>query len=251
MNNIFHRITKKMYVCFYLIFFQRKKGQQVFMYKKTKHSDLLIVFFSAFGEKQRKGGYNYIWSTRKMKANKLWIRDRFGYYGVGSYYFGTNFPNKSFQREIIDIISQHSLNKKLFFCGTSKGGSAALFYGLLMNADHIIIGSPQYFIGDYLKQNNYHIKIAESICPSGNRTMLLNSILKETICNKTFTGDINLLFSSNEGSYKDHLEPLIFDLKKFNLSVYDAQYSSHNQVAYYYPNYLMAVFNNKKGVNNG
>lgn len=251
MSNIIQRIIKKVYIAFLLLFFQQKKGRQVYLFKKNKHSDLLFVFFSAFGKKLKKGGYNYVWSARKLKANKLWIRDRFGYRGVGSYYLGTDFPDVSFQREIIDIISQYRHNKKMFFCGTSKGGTAALYYGFLMNADSIIIGSPQYLVGDYLAQNNYHSMIAKSICPLDNRKVLLNSFLKETICKNSFTGSINLLFSSKEDSYNVHLESLISDLSRFNLNTFDALYTNHNEVAYFYPKYIYTILTNKKGANNG
>ena len=57
--------------------------------------------------------------------------------------------NEVIESLIKEIMSSAKVTR-LVFCGSSKGGSSALYYGLKMKADAVICGSPQYNILQYL-----------------------------------------------------------------------------------------------------
>lgn len=228
----------------FILLHERKYNHQTYLFSKSKHSDILIVVFSAFGGKYQIGGYNYVWTLKDVKANKLFIRDRFGYSSVGSYYLG-EYHNLTFSHidEIKSLIGMYGKGKKCVFCGTSKGGSAALYYGLCFHNSEIIIGSPQYFIGDYLNENDYHRMILRSICDTKDSVDILNGLLPNCIeenKDKANENVIYLMISSKEKSYQHHLLSLINQLTKsgYNVCVNDAKYDKHNDIAFHYPMYL-------------
>ena len=142
---------------FFIIFHEHSFGSEKYLFKNNK-SNKLIVFFSAFGPENSPGVYNYVWSSKTIKADKLWIRDRCGYNKVGTYYLGNNYPDLSFIQEVERLIKKYGSNKEIICCGTSKGAWAALFYGIRLNVSKIIVGSPQYYIGTYLNEKPYHQK---------------------------------------------------------------------------------------------
>lgn len=232
---------KRIWVLFFILFHERKYSNDKFLFKGSRKSSLLIVFFSAFGQENRPGAYNYIWTTRKFKCNKLWIRDRLGYKGVGTYYLGTDYPNSNYIGNVIDLIRKYSYGKKIVCCGTSKGGSAALFYGLKLKVDVIVSGSPQYYIGTYLNKKTYHQKIAHEICHSKYFETILNNVLvDEILASQPKQTSIHLLVSSLEQSYRNQLLPLINDLsKKHRISIEDKKYLNHNDVGIFFTDYLI------------
>lgn len=83
-------------------------------------------------------------------CNKLYILDDFGC--RASYYL---CENRDFyiERSVISLIKQivrdNNINH-VISCGSSKGGYAAIYYGIKYGFDSIIAGSPQYLLGDYL-----------------------------------------------------------------------------------------------------
>ena len=167
---------------FFIALHEKNYKSQTYAFRKGVADTPLIVVFSAFGEMYQPGGYNYVWSLRKLKANILWIRDRFGYCKVGTYYLG-QYDGQVFHnwKEVNELIDKYSYGKKVYFCGTSKGGSAALLYGLEHPDSVIVSGSPQYYIGDYLNQNDYHRKIKDAICSTSNTDEILNNLLSSSI----------------------------------------------------------------------
>lgn len=236
------KIFRKIWIFVYLLFHQKKYLRQKYVFEKHNDKRLLIIF-SAFPKQSRRGGYNYLWSLRKVKVNKLWIRDRFGSNGAGTYYLGEDFPSfDSFVKEIDAIISKYSEGKITYFCGTSKGGSAALLYGLRLNGDFIICGSPQYYIGSYLSENAYHRQLMAGICRSSNAKDLLNDLLPKEV-SKHGNKKVFLLISKNEKSYAEHLKPLIYDLEQnqYQLSVFDARYQNHDEVGLYFVSYIEQI----------
>ena len=231
----------------FIMIHEKHYKSQTYMFQKYRNSNSLIIVFSAFGGKCQPGGYNYVWSLRSIKTNKLWIRDRFGYCAVGTYYLGkydgVQFTNV---KEITELIKKYNSDKRTFFCGTSKGGSAALFYGLKFPDSIIVSGSPQFYIGDYLNQNEYHKKIKQSIYASYEIDSILNELLPKCIkqysCNSKLY-DVFLLISTKEPSYKHHLSELIKEMVKegYNVHINDMRYENHNDVGKFFPDYLKTI----------
>ena len=127
------------------------KGKFLFVDNK---SDTLLIVFSAFtGEVPR---YNYFYSFKELhNISQLYILDNYG--KRGSYYLyenGSSFPENDVKVLVESIIKKYSI-KKIITAGTSKGGTAAIYFGLKLHADHIFSGACQYYIGTYLDREEH------------------------------------------------------------------------------------------------
>lgn len=177
-------IKSKLVRC-YIKVKERQNNGISYVYQRKK-TDTLVVVFSGFAGKNVPAKYNLVRTLFGRKEARLFLLDNFGYKKVGSYYLGNSmglWNNSNIEKLIRSIIERDKYNN-IIFCGSSKGGTAALLYGLKMNVTKIIIGSPQYKIGEYLLQNEYHkLLLKEIIGDSGVTVDFLNNILKMQITN--------------------------------------------------------------------
>jgi len=120
-------------------------------------------------------------------------------------------------------------------------GSISLYYGLVCNADLIIAGAPQYFYGNYLSENEEHLKILNSIMgdTSDQSIDYLNKLLRNEIHNHNGVKKtkVAIHYSKNEHTYQEHIIHLLKDLRELNYNVEEhiENYPDHGQVAYYFP----------------
>jgi hypothetical protein len=222
------------------------KGGEVlrYLYYPCKTSDFLCVVFSGFAGHDVKGRYNYVKTLKKINCNKLFILDDHGYNSVGSYYLGNSMRlyNESAIEELISSISKGE--KKLIFAGSSKGGSASLIYGLKMNAGNIIIGSPQYRIGNYLQENEYHKKIAAAILYDTNYTSeYLNELIDQVYNERLPQSKIWLMYSSKEISYDRDVSHLIDNYRHLIVNMEDKLFISHDDTGKFFIPYLKTTIN--------
>ena len=228
---LFIRLHEKKYNCGY------KKIKYLFF--KQKNSDKLIVIFSAFpGEGNGSSKYNYIKSLKKVYDKKLYILDDFGFKKVGSYYLGEN-GNLDLGQYIIKLINdikEKNKIKKIYVVGSSKGGTAAVYFGTLLEADMIIAGAPQYYIGNYLLSDEYNKKILFGILGreyTKNDISMLNNLVKNSIFgSSSITTRYIINYSKNEHTYDEHIKYLINDLKKAkrNVVLEEGNYGNHSDV---------------------
>lgn len=235
-----------------LIKFKEKKFCE---YKRLKYilfknnSDTLVVVFSGFPREGCKAGYNYMRTLKNVKINKLFILDDFGYGDRGSYYLGEDNGQILIEKiiKLIDEIKNKQFIKNIYCVGSSKGGWASLFYGLKINANYIICGSPQYYLGNYLTLNDKHKNIMESIVGEINKENIsfLNQLLKREILEKKSHAKILLHYSINEESYNTDVKFLLNDLKEngYKLIEDKAYYKEHSEVAVYFPETLKKYIN--------
>lgn len=126
-----------------------------YLYEKCSNSKVIIVVFSACVREGLTARYNYVRTLKKVKANKIFILDDFAKDKRGCYYLG-QYPEflveKSVNKLIADFIEKINA-LKIIFCGSSKGGWAALNFGLqnkICFGKVIIVGAPQYYLGNYI-----------------------------------------------------------------------------------------------------
>lgn len=224
--------------------FNSSSGKIHYIFEKRK-GDKLIIVFSGFAGHHQKSRYNYLRSLKSNKNSCLFILDDFGYEKVGSYYCGEGFElynNCAFEELIQYICNLHGINYTVF-CGSSKGGSAALIYGLKMNGDEILAGSPQYRIGDYLYRNDYHKAILRGISNGKyNDKMsvdMLNSLIDDSLKDNNGKTKIKIVYSSLEEDYLDLLE-LKNTLLSCNMEMefIDEKYENHSDISKCFPKYL-------------
>ena len=211
-----------------------------YVYCKT-NSDTLIIVFSAFASHPR---YNYMRALRhKNNVSKLFILDDFGY--KGSYYWfegGKDSPLTLTKGLIESIIKEGHYNNVLTM-GTSKGGTCAIYYGLMFQAKDIYAGACQYYVGNYLNTPS-HMPIMEAMM---GRTVtyqdveLLNRKMPEQL--KTYkesSSIVHLLYSKRENTYQEHILPLIRDLKDNHIAYREIveDFENHNDVGKFFIPYI-------------
>lgn len=209
-----------------------------------KDSDTLLVVFSAFPPTDQIRLYNYIKSFQNLIVDRLYIKDTFGY--KGSYYLydqGSNVPAFLTSSLISKYVSRGGY-KRLIMAGTSKGGIAAIYYGLKYHAAMIFSGACQYHIGTYLS-TPAHKQILEGMMGQGSsegEVQLLDGIMPEAIRNhaNSYTV-IHLVYSKQEHTYKDDIVDLLSDLDKANIHCVEKEeyFTNHNDVGYYFAPYVV------------
>ena len=220
-----------------------------YLFFKEKLSDKLIVSFSGFTG-NGPARYNYRNTIKTINANQLFILDDFGYKKQGSYYLGEN--GSWFLPEIVEAlinkIQVENNIKQIVMIGSSKGGSAALFYSIKLQADACIIGAPQYYIGDYLTIDR-HLPILEGIMGDNSQKSIdkLNTVLSNCISlSQKIKPDVYIHYSPMEHTYSEHIVYMIKDLKDHGYNVIedsDYEYTEHGNVAKFFPKYLQNVLN--------
>jgi hypothetical protein len=205
-----------------------------------KKSDALLIVFSGFtGEVRR---YNYVSSFCKMEINQLYILDTWGY--QGSYYWMDNgdiYPEKMVNELIDTVIKNHAI-KRIITCGSSKGGSAAIYFGLINNANYIFSGACQFLVGTYLGREE-HIRILEGMIGDLDKeTMIakLDTKIAEIIRQHKNSNAINLLYSTEELTYERQIIPLKACLDDYGVTYNEKieQFKDHSEVGNVFPIYV-------------
>ncbi|MER6444173.1 hypothetical protein DEJ51_01210 [Streptomyces venezuelae] len=180
-----------------------------FSHARNGNRHLVVVFanFTAPGE--------YGWSNGvldKVRSNILWVRDLFD--GANTYYLckGMDF---SLEQSVVGLISRVmgalSLSPdEVTMFGSSKGGSAALFFGLKYGFRNIVASVPQFLIGTYVKEG----------IPGAAKVMMgevteqnvhtLDSVLPDLVrSGANHSANIYMITSPQDEQYKRQVEPFI------------------------------------------
>ena len=206
-----------------------------------------VVYVSELTSKAIIDMYPYL--ADKIHYDKLYILDVWGY--KGSYYLfenGTDVPRKD-TLSLLNFIMSKKRYKQIVTLGTSKGGTAAIYYGLTIKASTIIAGACQYNLGNYLILPE-HIEIFKGMMGEEAGTVekdKLNSILPMLLerCSKeTFFTTIHLVYSKYEHTYEDDIVDLLKKLKECHYSVIEKEYDflNHNDVGIYFKKYINDFF---------
>jgi hypothetical protein len=244
------KIIGKLKTLFYIKMHEKVYNKRVKYIYNNLRSEELIIVFSGFSPKEKPARYNYIKTLSKVNVSKLFLLDNFGFMRRGTYYLSDR-GDFSIMDDIKNFIEKLSKSYKIItVLGSSKGGSAALLYGIKIHANRIIVGAPQYFIGDYL-DNKKHYKILEGIF-EGNliNKNFLNSIIKNNIHNNNSIEpkpEIFIHYSKNDNTYENHISQLIEDLElnNYHINIDVKNYSDHAEVGYYFSKYLSRLITDK------
>ncbi|MEU6477300.1 hypothetical protein ABZ858_10480 [Streptomyces sp. NPDC047017] len=141
-----------------------------FAHARNGNRHLVVVFANIFAPD------DYGWSTGVLdglRSNVLWIRDRFD--GGNTYYLckGMDF---SVERSVIGLISRVMKSLGLTpddvtLWGSSKGGSAALYFGLRYGFRNVVASVPQLRIGTFVRD----------VYPDTGRHMLGESMTDDNV----------------------------------------------------------------------
>lgn len=225
------------------------KGRLKYIYEKHS-SDKLIVIFSSFADKPV---YNYTRTLIDIRCNKLFILDDFGY--RGSYYWYEH--GKPYPLELVSSLIRETIRlggvKSVITLGSSKGGTCAIYYGLLFRASHIYAGANQYYVGKYLNKDKHNRIFKEMMGSDASKKEqeLLDNMLPNMICqNKSSESIIHLLYSKKEHTYIEHIKPLIKKLNINDIKHYDKveSFENHSDVGKYFSPWIKSEIS--KLVNN-
>ena len=212
---------------------------------ENNHSDRLIISFSGFPG-DGKPAYNYVRTLSENKRiDKLFILDDFGY--RGSYYVmedGEYAPRELVEGLIAKILNRGGY-KFVYTMGSSKGGTAAIYFGLECNVTAVYSGACQYYIGNYLNKPQF-AQIFKGMTgkeQTENAVGELNNIMPKQL--ESHAGSktvIHLLYSKEEHTYQEHTIGLINDLKKFNIPFIEIieSFPNHDDVGKFFSPYLKA-----------
>ncbi|WP_051834653.1 hypothetical protein [Streptomyces sp. NRRL S-15] len=212
-----------------------------------KGNQHLVVVFANFAAPDDYGWSNGIFDS--LRSNVLWIRDQFD--GKNSYYLcrGMDFE---LERSVVTLISNvmHSLGLTPDQCtmwGGSKGGSAALYFGLKYGFRNIVSLVPQFRIGTYLEK---HPAVAEYMM--GQVTEVNVHVLDNVIPDLARAGanrgaNIYVLSSPQDEQYPVQVEPylgLFNGYENFNFIFSDSPFiPGHTQVTRRNVPVLMGLIN--------
>ena len=218
-------------------------GYEIKYILEENKSEHLVVIFSSCTRPGIKARYNYNRTLKSVKANKLFILDNYGDDGRGVFYLGTNndFMIQKAVKELVKKVSYENECEKITYVGSSKGGYAALYFGLDDVNSSIVIGAPQYYLGNYLNCTP-NMNVLKNIIGniSNEKIENLNLALYEKIQSKV-SNNIYIHFSTQDHTYEEHIKYLLRDLDdnniKYNRDV--ASYSKHSDVSIYFPRFLV------------
>lgn len=249
MSFSFNRLRKRLFVELVLLFKEKTfEGRLKYIYVPKKQDSLLIVFPGFSKDKPRK--YNYLLSLLKSRhCDLLFINDSFGY--MGSYNLfehGSSYPEEV-TCKLIDSILKHREYRHLYFAGSSKGGTCALYFGIKFHAEEIYAGACQFYIGNYVA-NDIDPKVFKEMTGVENEEKWiekLNSIMPLCIeeIDRQVPPQIVLLCSKNDPTFHNHVVPLfqLLDAKKIPYDFVESNYERHSEVGNDFSELLKKRFN--------
>lgn len=235
--------TTKVKVLFEQKYFRHDNTVLKYMLKQNKGSDVLVVVFSACTRVGLRARYNYVRTLKGIPCNQLFILDDFSEDHRGSYYLGADmkFNEEKATKALIESIAAKTGAGKLVFCGSSKGGYAALNFGSQFEGAYVIAGGPQFFLADYLKGSPERLAYIIGEPTDGKKDMLNRYLYNKLINNRFIEGQKYYLhYSDKEHTYEEHIRDMVrvMQEKGYNISFDIAGYENHSDISYYFPEFL-------------
>ena len=180
-----------------------------------------------------------------IPANKLFILDDFAKDHRGSYYIGESmkFNEERATLALIKHVAELTGSGKKVFCGSSKGGWAALYFGTHFENAYIISGGSQYYLGDYLMHSGNLealTHILGEITDEGKE--YLNHYLENRLRQNGFkdSQQLYLHYSNREHTYFEHIKDMVTELENNRYNVFhDVEaYENHSEISLYFPAFL-------------
>ncbi|MEU0370500.1 hypothetical protein ABZ070_09580 [Streptomyces sp. NPDC006283] len=171
----------------------------------------LVVVFANFAVTDDYGWSNGVLDP--VRANILWIRDKF--HGMNSYYLCKDMDfglEQSVAGVITKVMKALDLTPDdVTMWGGSKGGSAALFFGLRYGFRNIVSLVPQFLVGTYVQK--VHPKVARFMLGGGvpeQNVRIVDSIIPDLVrSGHSRHTNIYLLSSPQDEQYPEQVEPFL------------------------------------------
>lgn len=222
----------------------------IYKYKKNKYDFKHLIFvFSGFLNKTP-GNYDFINAMNDCPAEVIWINDKFE--EMYTYYLcvNMNFKVENAIKEFILLqIKERNLSlSQVTVTGYSKGGSAALYYGLSMGIKNIVSSVPQMKIGSYVANNwkDVAIHMMGEFYQKSHISYLDNLIVRLLKQESDFNRNIYLLTSEADIQYNTEISPYLADFNKYSnfnlLKSFSVFVREHNQVTLHHTALLLSIY---------
>ncbi|PJG58404.1 DUF6270 domain-containing protein [Aeromonas cavernicola] len=236
--------------------FENQKIKYKFQPSKQDRKHLLIIF-SGFGSGSSVS-YDFTGApSGHCRSNILWIKDEID--SECTYYLSTS-KDFNIEKAIISLVNNKikllGLGKaECTLMGFSKGGSAALYYGLKYDFINIISSCPQTAIGSYVAK--YWPHTAENMMgntPSAEKIDYLDNLIPGLLSADRLTDrNIYLITSPNDEQYSTQIEPYLAYFSRYkNFSFIFTKSSmvwQHNKVTRYnLPIILSIIYAHGEGI---
>lgn len=231
--------------------FVSSEGQSLrYLFFPCRSSDVLVVGFQACNDAGPQ--YNYVRTLQQCRVNRLLIKDDFGPGKLGVYYLGTQ-GSCAVERAVVELIDRYAAalggQPRLVFIGSSKGGYAALDFGLQYPGSVMIAAAPQYHLAQYLDTPKFRATL-EAIL-GGPATPQAKQMLDERLHGRILADRfaasqrVYLHYSDCEHTYPEHVRNLLAHLSAAGIALQtDVQhYTVHSDLRYFFPDYLRSVLN--------
>lgn len=177
------------------------------------HRNLLVVF-SSVGSK-----YGFGNALDSVQCNILRIRDHFD--SGASYYVARNMDftvTESIQALIESFMERLGVSREqVTLLGASKGGSAALYYGVKYGYKNIVASTPQYFLGSY---SHGHGQLGDAVLGEGQsaeNVAIMDSVMKDLLAKETdFDRNVYLVSSPGDYQYEQEVEHYLPALRAYD-----------------------------------
>lgn len=250
-NKAIDLLKSKFMIRFRQKVFKGKNYNVKYVLNKVSNSDDLIVVFTACTKVGQPARYNYVRTLDKYKCNKIFILDDFGFDNRGAYYLGKN-KDFAIQNDVELLINKviKDLNvKRSIFVGSSKGGYAAMYFGMIIKNSIIISGAPQYMLGDYLNLPG-HQNILSYIMGDTEKTSVeyLNKVMKTRIDeNRDNNNLVYLHYSINDETYESDIKYLVNHLDTLGINTIKdiKEYMSHSELTKFFPTFIRETLDKK------
>lgn len=214
-----------------------------YMYKSVEQSEVLAIVFSACTRPGLAARYNYVKTLDGMKCNRLYILDDFGEDKRGSYYLGKipEFLEQQATISLIQKIIKDTTPKKILFCGSCKGGYAALNIGTRFENSVMIIGEPTYKIASEFRldknlMRHWMGQVTEE------KISYLDNYLCNQLANNSYKENqrIELFYSLKDEYYEPHTMPLLQDLERngYDFEKETSDFAAHADLGLYFADFL-------------
>lgn len=220
-----------------------------YKYQARKYDNNHLIFvFSGFGGDK---GITYDFENvlEFCPAHIIWIKDNFE--GACTYYWCNNmdFSYENALSKFINLkINELNLTKdNCTVTGFSKGGSAALYYGIKHNIKNIVVTVPQFYVGSYVAHNwNRIARHMMGNVSESNISILDNKLLNIIEEDEYLDKNIYLISSEADIQYSTEVRPNVEKFSKyrnFNLLMSKSLLvSEHKQVTPYHVPLLLGIF---------
>lgn len=222
----------------------------IFKQKKNKYDFKHLIFvFSGFLNKTP-GNYDFLNAMNDCPAEVIWINDNFE--EMYTYYLcvNMNFKVEEAIKEFMALqIKERNLSlSQVTVTGYSKGGSAALYYGLSMGIKNIVSTVPQMKIGSYVANNWKEVAahMMGEFYQKSHISYLDNLIVRLLKQESDFNRNIYLLTSEADIQYNTEISPYLADFAKYEnfnlLKSFSVFVREHNQVTSHHTALLLSIY---------